>query len=195
MRELRRQFLLASPTVVLLIAVVVVAWAARAMGSERLVTPDERFWIEWSTDFATSLGADMSGSEAHRVYPGVTILWLTTAGYLTIGPDAASAVRAQLDADRSFLAFAESDRGIDWIGLLSHLRAFTILANAALLALAFLQTKRLLGLEVAALGSMLIALDPFTVGLTRLLGVVGLTGMLMLVSMLGILCYLYRGQR
>lgn len=195
MRELRRQFLLASPTVVLLIAVVVVAWAARAMGSERLVTPDERFWIEWSTDFATSLGADMSGSEAHRVYPGVTILWLTTAGYLTIGPDAASDVRAQLDADRSSLVFDESDRGIDWIGLLSRLRAFTILANVALLALAFLQTKRLLGLEVAALGTMLIALDPFTVGLTRLLGVDGLTGMLMLVSMLGILCYAYRGQR
>ena len=101
----------------------------------------------------------------------------------------------RLTAGGSSVVFDEADRGIDWLALFVRMRQFMIAANVALLAIAFIQMTRLLGIEVAALGALLIALDPYTIALTRLFGVDGLTGALILVSILGILSHLARGRQ
>jgi 4-amino-4-deoxy-L-arabinose transferase-like glycosyltransferase len=69
-----------------------------------------------------------------------------------------------------------------------------VIGTATALGLAFLCAWRLLGLLPAFLGFLFIALDPFHIGLTRLLHLDGLMASLVLLSSLAILCFLLRGR-
>jgi hypothetical protein len=69
-----------------------------------------------------------------------------------------------------------------------------LLVTGAVLA-AFVEAVRLLGIWPALVGFLLIAFDPFYLGLSRLLHPSGLMSTLVLLSMLAYLAYVLRGRR
>jgi 4-amino-4-deoxy-L-arabinose transferase-like glycosyltransferase len=69
-----------------------------------------------------------------------------------------------------------------------------VVGTAIALGLALLCAWRLLGLWPAFLGFLLIAFDPFHIGLTRLLHLDGLMASLLLLASLSFICFLLRGR-
>jgi hypothetical protein len=80
------------------------------------------------------------------------------------------------------------------LNLLEAGRTFVVIGNLILLALAFLAAVRLLGLLPALLGFLLIAFDPFSIAISRLLHPDALLSALMLLALLSFMNFLYRGR-
>jgi hypothetical protein len=87
------------------------------------------------------------------------------------------------------------DNAQDPLQLLASSRSLMVLFSLAALVLAFQAAVRLFGVWPALIGFLLIALDPFHVGLTRLLHLDGLVSNLIFLALLAFLCYLIKGRR
>jgi hypothetical protein len=173
----------------LLLVIVLCTWLPRSLGLDRLVTPDKPMWLRWSAGFAQALQhGDLSGTRQQAIYPGVPLMWIGALAELAHGPDWPTQVAQELASLSSFTG--ELDR----LQLLVQARTILILVNVALVSITFLVALRLLGAWATVLGTLLIALDPYNVALTRLFQVDGLTGNLMLLSLVAFLAFLNLGR-
>jgi hypothetical protein len=154
----------------------------------RYVTPDELNWIHRGVRFREALLDNRWGETLVSGHPGVTTAW---AGALGIGMQ---------------LAIRPADRGVyEWITHLAWLSpdlipAFPRLASfltAGRLVVAvttslgvvaiYLLAQSLFGQRAALLAGFLLALDPFTAGLSGLLHVDGLVATLSTLSLLALM--------
>jgi hypothetical protein len=169
-------------------------WLPRGLALDRYVTVDEPKWLARSGNFYLALAqGDLAGTFT-REHPGVTITWAGTAGYLWRYPAYIREAPGRI-SDSQDIEWALRDHDQEPIEVLEAGRIFVLAAITAALLLAFLEGVRLAGLMPALAGFLLIAFDPFHIGLTRLLHLDGLASSLMLLSILAFLAYLYRGRR
>ena len=169
-------------------------WLPRGLALDRFVTPDEPKWLARSANFYLALAqGDLAGTFT-REHPGVTVTWIGTAGLLWRYPDYPREAPGRLTESRQIEPVLR-DHGKPPLEMLEAGRILMVIAILAVLLAAFGQAVRLAGLWPALAGFLLIAFDPFHVGLTRLLHLDGLASSLMLLSILAFLGYLYRGRR
>ena len=81
------------------------------------------------------------------------------------------------------------------VDVLASGRFFTVLFIVIASVLTFWYCLKLFGLIPALLGILLIALDPFTISLSRLLHLDGLVSALMLLSLLAFMRSMYQSRR
>lgn len=177
------------------LAILVALWLPRGLALDRFVTIDENRWLTRSANFHRAL---VHGEYQHTYqhgHPGVTIMWLGTAGFLWRYPDYAADAPGEFGWENSEFEEYLRTQEHDALELLEAGRIFAVLVNVLALALAYLAAVRLLGLPVALLGFLLIAFDPFEVALARFLHLDGLLSSWMLLATLLYLCFLYRGRR
>jgi Dolichyl-phosphate-mannose-protein mannosyltransferase len=166
----------------------------RLTALDHYVTIDEPRWLMNSANFYQALWTRDWKNTYQLEHPGVTITWAGTLGFLWKFPGYVKLVDGQFNNEIKFQQFliSKSHTALD---LLVAGRVFTTLAVILVLLLAFPLMVRLAGMGLALLASLLIALDPYFIALSRLLHLDGLMAALMLLSLLAFLCYLDKGRR
>ena len=166
----------------------------RLTALDHYVTIDEPTWLMNSANFYQALWTRNWKDTYQLEHPGVTITWTGTLGFLWKFPGYVKLVDGQLKKENKFRDFLTS-KGHTALDLLVAGRTFTALGVILVLLLAFTLMVRLAGWGLALMASLLIALDPFFIALSRLLHLDGLVAALMLLSLLAFLSYLDRGRR
>ena len=169
-------------------------WLPRGLNLDQFVTPDEAAWVGRSASFYYALAHRNFPDTFQHSHPGVTATWAGAyVFYRQYTAFSWEATRRSLKNWKYVEPFLEA-HGQDPLEILESIRLIIVLGNTAVLGLAFLSARRLIGLWPAAIGFILIAFDPFHVGLTRLLHLDGLMGNLMLLAVLTFMNFAYQGR-
>jgi len=162
----------------------------RLAGLARYVTPDEYMWLTRSANFYEALNNRDYANTFQRSHPGVTILWAGAAGMLRTFPGYTDLDPGQLDPDKFHKIIESKKSPVSMLALLREDRLILVIVQTIILLISYLYARRLLGTLPALLGFLLIAFDPFHLGLTRLLHLDGLMANFTLLSLLAFLVYL-----
>ena len=173
----------------LLIFMLLVLWVPRGFNLDHFVTADEPKWLARSGNFYYALVNGDLANTLTREHPGVTTMWAGTLGFLWRYPDYAWETPGRL-TDSTQIEMVLRANGVEPIDVLEGGRVFVVLIVVVTLVTAFWLAVNLLGVWIALVGFIFIALDPFLVGLTRILHLDGLMSSFMLLSVLGFLNYL-----
>jgi 4-amino-4-deoxy-L-arabinose transferase-like glycosyltransferase len=156
----------------LALALALLAFIPRALDLGAFLTIDEaNFWLRRSELFAQALRDGDFAATALSAHPGVTTMWLGSAGLALWR----ACVEWGLAADISLPA------------RLAVVRLPLALAHSGAILAGYLLLRRLLPWPVALLGALLWALDPFVIGYSRLLHTDALAGSFATVSVLALL--------
>ncbi|MCB0090200.1 MAG: hypothetical protein KDE54_19985, partial [Caldilineaceae bacterium] len=164
-------------------------WLPRGLALDHFVTADEHAWLARSGNFYRALVLGDYAATFQRYHPGVTVTWAGLFGYLWRYPAYAA------EAPREFGWLTEEiepflrSKGIEPIEMLAAGRTFIVLFITLALTASFGLAVRLLGWQAASLGMLLVALDPFHVGLSRLMHLDGLLSSFALLSVLAFLSF------
>ncbi|MCB0009612.1 MAG: glycosyltransferase family 39 protein, partial [Anaerolineales bacterium] len=158
---------LATPNYILLLAA---ALLPRLMALGRYVTPDELAWVERSIGLRRALLAGDWAATIQSGHPGVTTSWLGAIGIqlqLWLQP----AGQASLNWLETLYWFSpDNQMALRQLSLfLSGGRLLVILTTSLGILLVYRLSRPLLGDGAALIGGLLLALDPFTAGLSGLL--------------------------
>jgi len=190
------------------VAILLLALLVRTPGLDRFATADEYLWVDrsrqfvggllfadyecpprlggWGREFATR-GWECTFQTTH---PGVTTMWGGSLGLLLYYWGIARPSGGDLEA---FL------RTIDVSSLDPALLAFTRLplavAGALFVVLYYILLRRLLDQRIALLSTLLLALSPFHIALSRVLHHDALNAMFMVLSLLSMVGYWLQGWK
>jgi 4-amino-4-deoxy-L-arabinose transferase-like glycosyltransferase len=158
---------------------------ARLDGLNLAYTSDEGYWLQRTVAFGNAVLDGDWAATARSGHPGVTVMWV---GLFGIGAEQARAYGGERSLNSGIL---EMQPGVE--RLMADARLEIAVISAGLFALATLLAGRLLGAP-GLLGGLLLAADPYTVGMSRLLHVDALLTPLMLISALAGLIYWLDGR-
>lgn len=175
--------------------IILAIWFPRGLKLDQFVTPDEAAWVGRSASFYYAMAHRNFADTFQHSHPGVTATWVGAFSfYRNFTAYAWEATRRPLKNWKYVEPFLEG-HGQDPLEILRSIRVLMVLGNTTILGLAFLFTKRLIGIWPAAIGFILIAFDPFHTGLTRLLHLDGLMGNLMLLASMAFMSFVLQGRR
>ena len=160
----------------LALVVFLVSFGVRLLDLDRYSTTDEGYWMQRSLRFGAALSrGDLAGT-FRAGHPGVTVMW---TGLLGMGAE-----RAAPYFGNRFGQYEVLERAPGYLDALSAARRAIALVVSLLIAAAVLLSWRLVGLGPALAGGTILTLDPYIIGMTRLLHVDALLAPLMTVSVL-----------
>ena len=180
---------------ILIVAVVIASLLLpRALRLDSGVTIDEPLWLMRSANFYQALSVRDFKNTYQKEHPGVLVTWAGTAGFLWRYPDYVKEADRQFRGPGNLQLFLRT-RKVEPLDILVSERFFTVLIIVVASIMAFWYCWKLLGLMPALLGILLIAFDPFTISLSRLLHLDGLVSSLMLLSLLAFMRFFYQSRR
>ena len=154
--------------------VAMVALLPRVLNLGRFITFDEaNFWLKRSATFLQALATGDLAATAITVHPGVTTMWLGSAGILL---------------QRALLATGVLTND-SFAARLALLQLPVALAHAAGVLIGYWLLRRLVYPSIAFLAAVLWAADPFVIGYSRILHVDALAGTFLTVSLLAACAY------
>ncbi len=157
-----------------------IALAPRVLSLGSFVTVDEiAFWIPRSDAFLRAIQAGDFPATAISTHPGVTTMWLGSAGVVL----RRGLLAAGLLHDESFAT------------VLAFYRLPVALAHTAGILVGYALLRRMLPALVAALAALLWAADPFVIAYSRVLHVDGLAGIFITLSLLAACVYWFHNRR
>ena len=162
----------------------------RAGELARFVTPDEQLWLTRSANFYEALSRRDYAATFQREHPGVTTMWAGAAGFWRLFPAYKDLAPGQVNLDKFNEFMLRNVAPVSRLEVLREARLVMVIAHVLILMTGYLYARRLLGTFPALLGFLLIAFDPFHLGLTRLLHLDGLMTNFILLSLLAFLVYL-----
>ncbi|MFN2197551.1 MAG: glycosyltransferase family 39 protein [Anaerolineales bacterium] len=179
--------------IILVILLFGLALWARLPGLDRFATADEPYWVTRSANFYYAIGQRDFAATFQREHPGVTTMWAGTFGMLLEFPEYRGTGVGQIDIDTHESVFAEF--GHQAKDVLAAGRLFVVLGIVSALAISYLYARRLFGVPAALAGYALLLLDPFYIGLGRLLHTDAIQATTMLLSALAFLYFLLQGRK
>ncbi len=183
-------------TTLLLALVFLTAWLPRRLALDRFVTPDEKLWLARSANFFYALTNKDFVNTFQREHPGVTAMWAGATALAIRYPEYVEEAPGQLNWETNeFDAWLKANSTHTALELLVQARVEIALAIALLLTISFWLARRLFDTPTALLGTLLIALDPFHLALSRQLHLDGLLSVFSYASVLAFLVFLYRGRQ
>lgn len=187
-QQIRSMATARSSTLLLSLAIFILALLPRLVGLGRFAFPDEETWLERSLLFITGLARGDLMATWQNNHPGVVPMW----GFGT-ALSLRAAVTGQLD---QLVALSKTLPPAEVPALLSTAALFTALVTALGVVGVYLLTRRLLGNGVALLAALLVALDPFFLTHSRIVHLDGILAALMICSALAFLNFLvWRSRR
>ncbi len=179
----------------MLVLVVCAFVVPRITELDRMVTPDEPIWLARSANFSQALASRDWPATYQYAHPGVPVMWAGAIGYFLAARDYPAQVGTQITQRQNYIASVLEEYGYDPLTVLVTARQVLIVFGAIVFALAFWYALRLLGLPEVVLGFLLIGLEPFGVGLGKLLHVDALAALFFLLAMVSMLVFVHRGRR
>ena len=178
----RRLALTATSTWARVLAVAfVLALVPRLVGIQLVTTADEGHWMQRTLRFGAALASGDQGGTYQRGHPGVMVMWVGTLG---IGSELASSFTSeQLASSR------ELESAPRYLEAFGRARVAVALSVALVTAITAWLSIRLLGPAAGLAGAALLVLDPYYVGMTRLLHPDALLAPLAVCSVLAIILY------
>jgi hypothetical protein len=161
---------------------------------DRMVTPDEPIWLARSANFYEALASRDWPSTYQYAHPGVPVMWAGAIGYFLAARDYPDQVGMQITQRQNYIASVLEQAGYDPLDVLVATRQVLIVFAAIAFALAFWYALRLLGLAEALLGFLLIGLEPYGIGLGKLLHVDAIAALFFLLAMVTMLVFIHRGR-
>ncbi|MCC7368938.1 MAG: hypothetical protein IT306_10975 [Chloroflexi bacterium] len=159
---------------------------ARLNGLNLAYTSDEGYWLQRTVRFGDAVLTGAWANTYRSGHPGVTVMW---TGVVGMGP---GAVRFYAGPQSISAPALESAPGAE--RLMSAGRVAIALLAATLFGVVTALAGRLLGTP-GLIGGLLLAADPYTVGMTRLLHVDALLTPFLLVAVLSALIYWLQDRR
>lgn len=161
----------------------------RLISLNTFLTPDEFLWLERSRDFLLALQKHNWAATFQTGHPGITTMWAGSLGMLGYG------LRHNLFRDNEFNTFLHALTWdhlpfelITWVRVpIALVTALSVVGIACLL-------KRLFNREIAVIAGILLALDPWYLGHSRLLHHDALMTSFMTLSLLMLLVYLRKNE-
>jgi 4-amino-4-deoxy-L-arabinose transferase-like glycosyltransferase len=167
-------------TLVGYLAVGLMALVPRVFNLGVFLSGDEsQFWIGRSGAFLRALRAHDWPATAISTHPGVTTMWLGSAGLILHH----ALTDWGLLLDQSFPTFV------------TLLRIPTALAHVAAVLLGYMLLRRMLSTAIAALAALLWAADPFVIAFSRVLHVDALAASFLTLSLLAACLYWHHERR
>jgi len=163
----------------------IVAFGTRLIGVTLFVTPDEDNWMRRTGNFTQALHQNDLTRTFQSGHPGVTTMWIARAG---IGGEA-ERLAGITTPDNPVT------RTSGFMELLIRARVAMIVVNVLLIVATVALTARLVGWGPAALGGIILALDPFLVAHGQVVHVDGLSAGFMTVAILAGGIYWWAGGR
>jgi hypothetical protein len=172
------------------------AWAPRTLALDAYVSPDERKWLARSANFAYALSHGDFAQTFQREHPGVTVMWAGTLGLLGEYPTYPQAAPGYFTWEEEKLeAWLKANTEHTPLELLAAGRRWIAFGVALTLWLCIFPLHRLIGRNAAYLAFIFMALDPFSVALSRQLHPDGFVASFIFLSLLHFLAWLYAGLR
>ncbi len=160
---------------VLWLTVGLIALLPRVLNLGQFVTDDEvNFWTRRSLIFLNALSTGNFGDTAISTHPGVTTMWLGSAGILLRQAVEASGMVANMD----------------YATQMALMRLPLALVHTAAILLGYAMLLRLVEPPIALLGAVFWAADPFVIAYSRLLHVDALLMTGATLSILALACWL-----
>jgi 4-amino-4-deoxy-L-arabinose transferase-like glycosyltransferase len=179
-----------------LLTVLIVALALpRLMGLDQFATIDEPYWLTAGSDFYYALGQRDFARTVYDYHPGVTTMWIVTGAMLMYFPQYRGLGQGYFDVYKDSLDSFLLVHGKTPLGLLTEARLIQTAVMVILLLGVFWLLRRLHGTRTALVGVLLISLDPFFLGHSRLLNHEGLMSLLVVISLLSLVVYLFDDGR
>jgi 4-amino-4-deoxy-L-arabinose transferase-like glycosyltransferase len=172
---------------VTLLVLLGLALVPRFSGLELASTADEGYWIQRSLRFGAALARGDLKSTYRTGHPGVTVMWLGTLG---IGPD-----RLEAFLPTRYTSHLAIQTHPEFLPTFHAARAAIAVATSLLAVGVIFLAWRLLGPGPALLGGGLLLIDPYLIGMSRVLHPDALLGWLMAASALAGLIYFQAGGR
>lgn len=172
-------------------------WFTRAVSSSQFVTWDEPAWVYRSVKFWRALSrGDLAGTVLVG-HPGVVTMWsgsLSLAWHQFVTHAVSPEQLAAIDALPQ-LEVHDPDTIRLLVTLLPAAKAGLPILHATIGVVLFLLFKRLLDRRYALAASLFLALDPYYLGLSRVLHIDALTSGFMLMAIVSVLIYARRASR
>lgn len=158
------------------------------------VTADEAKWLMRSGNFYYALATGDFAQTYQREHPGVTIMWAGAAAYFLEFPDYVRFGPDNFTRPQRLQDYLEEHQQ-EPLEILALARGFMVLASGTALLLAWLCMISVISWLPATLGFLLIALDPFYLGLSRLLHLDALSSTLMVLSISAWAVFIVNGRK
>jgi len=183
--------------IVLCLALLAGIWLTRAQSSSEFVTWDEPAWVYRSVKFLQALSrGDLAGTMLVG-HPGVVTMWsasLSLTWHRLVTHSVSAEQLAAIDALPELEVHDPTTIRL-LVSLLPAAKAALPIVHAVIGVVLFLLLKRLLDRRYALIISLLLMLDPYYLGLSRVLHIDALTSGFMLIAIISVLIYTRRGSR
>jgi hypothetical protein len=153
----------------------------RSAGLDLAITADEGYWIQRTLRFSAALARGDLNSTYRTGHPGVSVMWL---GSLGIGPE-----RLAPFLSDGYIGHTAIQTHPAFLPTFHAARSGIAIATSLLLVGVVALTWRLLGAGPALLGGGLLLLDPYLIGMSRVLHPDALLSWLMAISALAAVIY------
>lgn len=170
----------------LVICLVMILPRIQNLGS--FVTADEPTWGKRSANFYYALRDGNYADTYQSGHPGVITMWAGALGYHLQFPDYARVGQANLGDTKLFDIF--QNRQVNPMKILATARLAIVLIVCLTLLIAWFYARQLFDPLIAAIGFILIALEPMHVAHSRFLHTNGLSSSFMFLSVLAFLHFL-----
>ncbi len=160
----------------------------------QFVMIDEVNWLHRSATFYDALNRRDWADTLVNTSPGVITTWVGALAFKIEAPYYRLAQDSMVTSYSSFEAFLVRQEGNPLL-ILRTARVIMVSLLTAVTLLSFLYAKKILGLVPALAGFLLIALDPYTLALTRMNHLDEPVAVFMLLSLLAFIYYLGAEQR
>ncbi|MDP8922346.1 MAG: glycosyltransferase family 39 protein [Chloroflexota bacterium] len=171
---------------ILAVAVFGLAMTTRLIAFDVALTADEGDWMQRVVRFGAAVARGNADGTYRTGHPGVTVTWI---GLLGIGPQRLAPL-----ATGRYIQAPRLQRALGYLEALTAARLGIVVATSVLASLIVLLTCELVGSVAGMLGGLLLLLDPYVVGTSRVLHVDALLPSLMTVSALAGLLYWIGGR-
>jgi hypothetical protein len=179
----------------IILLLVIVLLVPRLISLDKFVTVDEPSWMGYGANTYYAVGQRDISAMVTKYTPGVTTIWFGAASVHLLFPEYRGFGQGYLWDDDLGVASIMAENGQPPIEILVSGRVFTIVWITVGLVLVFIYSRRLLGFLPALASVLLISLEPYYLGHSRLLTHEGLISTLLILSVLSFAAYLYRGRR
>ncbi len=167
----------------------------RLPGLGSFATLDEPAWLTMGADFYYALGQREFQKTVYEYQPAVTTMWVVTAGMLLYYPEYRGQGQGYLDYEKETLDAFMAAQGKDSLALLQISRLIQVVIITVLLLICFFLLGRLVGTGLAFFAILLISLDPYYLGQSRLLNHEAMLTGFIAISLLSLMLYLFQGRR